>query len=164
MNGQRERSRTGARFALWGSSDDLDAQFRTCQRALDGSGSIVRSFREGASPTGAQRAVAVRDAGLAPVCEGGWAQLAEAVRDPARDFDAVVCDRIERLSRRLDVFSQRHALCAENGVPIVSVDRLPDYLPHPVMVRLFHQVQAALAEYEQAMHIRARQVRVSRDL
>jgi hypothetical protein len=161
MEGQRRSSRSGIRFALWDGSRDLDCQFMTCQKALGATGLIVRSFREGAAPTG-KPFEARRGIGRLPVCEGGWAQLAEAVRDPARDFDAVVCDRIERISRRVDVFCLRRAVCAEQGVPIVCADTLPEFLADPTSAA-FHLIQVAMADREDAIRAVGRR-RVHRDL
>lgn len=158
MDGQRRSLRGGVRLALWRGSRHLDCQSGTCETALGATGLIVRSFCEGAVPTG-KPFEARRGMGRAPACEGGWAELAEAVRDPARDFEAIVCDRIERISRRLDVFCQRQALCAEQGVPIVCADALPEYLANRTSAAfdLIHRIQVAMAEYEDAR--RARRVR-----
>jgi hypothetical protein len=112
---------------------------------------IVRSFCEGVAPTN-RTFVAKRGAGRTPVCEGGWPQLAEAARDPGRDFEAIVCDRPERIGRRLDVFCQRQALCAEHGIPIICADAVAEYLAYRASTasHLIQQIQVAMAEYEDA--------------
>ncbi|WP_433264841.1 hypothetical protein ACQPZF_36250 [Actinosynnema sp. CS-041913] len=78
---------------------NLARQLRRCEEVLDCGAEIDRFFYELPGPVDDLMALAVRGAGGSSHHDGGWDDLAAVLPAARHGFEAIVCARVDRLSR-----------------------------------------------------------------
>lgn len=122
----------GMRLAFWGYTNGYGAdaapklarQLRRCEVALDGRAAITRFFYETPERVSDLMVLAVRGAGGPSHHDGVWDDLAAVLPAAGRGFDAIICERIDRLGRICSRVLAREQLAADHGVAILSADQL----------------------------------------
>jgi hypothetical protein len=118
------------RLAFWGYTNSCGAtaalalarQLRACEAALDGRAEITRFFYETPEPINDLMILAVRGAGGPSQRDGGWDQLAAALPCVDRDFDAVICESLDRIGRTSTRVLGRERLVAKHGATILCAN------------------------------------------
>jgi hypothetical protein len=108
----------------------LAGQLDACLQAAEDRATVAYFFYELADPLDELTVLAVRGAGGPPCRDGGWEDLAAALKAPGRGFEAIVCATPGRLSTSLREVEARAALAARHGVPVTSAEDLPTLFPH----------------------------------
>jgi hypothetical protein len=166
--GEREMYRTAdsapgnVRVAFWGCTNScgitavlaLARQLRACEAALGCHAEITRFFYDTPEPVNDLMILAVRGAGGPSQWDGDWDQLAAALPDVDRGFDAIICESLDRVGRNSMRVLRRERLVAEHGATILSANEPLPQLPKFVATtsdRLRRRITTSLGEDSYAM-------------
>jgi hypothetical protein len=98
-------------------------QFQICRLACAGHAELVRYFYD--IPKAIDRTELHRTPPFLHCpseYHGGWQDLVETLPEEGRDFDAVVCLSLDRISCRVSEVKERGELLARHQVPLISVE------------------------------------------